>query len=156
MSRGSLPAADDPLRRFDLLPYQELVEQLPAAIILADCSGVIRIWNHGAEAVFGFPAAEAIGSSLDLIIPERLRKAHWEGFHRAVESGHTRLGNEVRTTRSVHKLGHKLYVDLSFGIVRGTDGSVAGSVAVARDCSARHRSDQLLRARLAVFEGKTS
>jgi PAS domain S-box-containing protein len=140
----------------DLTLYKHIVEQLTDAIIFADRNGVILLWNRGAEEVFGFPAAEVIGSSLDVIIPERFRKAHWDAFNRAIASGQTSGGNQVRTTRSIHKLGHKLYVDLSFGLVTDAAGAVVGSVAMARDCSARHEADKALRNRLADTEGKTS
>ena len=129
-----------------------ILAQVPDAIIFADRDGVIRQWNRGAEALFGFAAAEVVGSSLDVIIPERFRQAHWEGFRRAVASGHTRHGNSVRTTRAVHKSGRKLYVDLSFGLVRDDSGSVIGSVAVGRDCSVRYSADKMLRQRLAELE----
>ena len=138
----------------DLRPFEAIVEQTPDAIIFADCDGMIRVWNRGAETVFGFSAAEVIGSSLDVIVPERFRRAHWEGFHQAIERGHTQHGGQVRTTRSIHKLGHTLYVDLSFGLVKNSAGAVIGSVAVGRDCSARYLSEKALRERLAELEGK--
>ena len=140
----------------DPLLYKDVIEQLPDAVVVADPDGGILVWNRAAEALFGFTAAEAIGSSLDIIIPERFRAAHWEGFRRAVENGRTRLGSQVRTTRSMHKLGHKLYVDLSFGLVTNPAGAVVGSMAVARDCTARYEADKALRSRLAVLEPKTS
>lgn len=140
----------------DPLLYKDVVEQLPDAVVVADPDGGILVWNRAAEALFGFTAAEAIGSSLDIIIPERFRAAHWEGFRRAVENGRTRLGSQVRTTRSMHKLGHKLYVDLSFGLVTDAAGAVVGSMAVARDCTARYEADKALRSRLADLESKTS
>ena len=140
----------------DPLLYKDVVEQLPDAVVVADSDGGILVWNRAAEALFGFTAAEAIGSSLDIIIPERFRAAHWEGFRRAVENGRTRLGSQVRTTRSMHKLGHKLYVDLSFGLVTDAAGAVVGSMAVARDCTARYEADKALRSRLADLESKTS
>ena len=140
----------------DPLLYKDVVEQLPDAVVVADPDGGILVWNRAAEALFGFTAAEAIGSSLDIIIPERFRAAHWEGFRRAVEKGRTRLGSQVRTTRSMHKLGHKLYVDLSFGLVTDAAGAVVGSMAVARDCTARYEADKALRSRLADLESKTS
>ena len=129
-----------------------ILAHVPDAIIFADRDGVIRLWNRGAEALFGFAAAEVIGSSLDVIIPERFRPAHWEGFRRAVASGHTRHGSSVRTTRALHKSGRKLYVDLSFGLVRDDSGSAIGSVAVGRDCSVRYSADKVLRERLAELE----
>ena len=121
---------------FDL--FRAIVAQAPDVIIFADCQGAIRVWNHGAETVFGHSAAEALGESLDLIIPERLRTAHWNGFHKAVNSGQTRYQNQVLTTRSMHKDGSRLYVELSFGLVRDGNGAIVGSLAIGRDCTARH------------------
>jgi len=118
--------------------FQAIVEQAPDAIIFADREGAIRVWNRGAEAVFGYAAAEVLGNSLDVIIPERLRRAHWEGFRRAIDTGQTKFGGRVLTTRSVHKDGSKLYVDLSFGLIRDEAGAIAGALAVGRDCTARH------------------
>lgn len=138
-----------------LAPFRHIVDQTPDAVIFADADGVIRVWNGGAEAVFGFSVAEAIGSSLDIIIAERFRRAHWEGYHRAMASGHTRHGAQVRTTRAIHKDGRKLYVELSFGVVVDEAGAVLGSVAVGRDGTARQLSDSALRARLAELEAKS-
>ena len=121
---------------FDL--FRAIVAQAPDVIIFADCQGAIRVWNHGAETVFGHSAAEVLGESLDLIIPERLRTAHWNGFHKAVNSGQTRYQNQVLTTRSMHKDGSRLYVELSFGLVRDGNGAIVGSLAIGRDCTARH------------------
>ena len=123
-----------------LAPFGHIVAQIPEAVVFADTGGVIRVWNGGAEAVFGFSAAEAVGSSLDIIIAERFRRAHWEGYHRAMASGHTRHGAQVRTTRAIHKDGRKLYVELSFGVVVDDAGVVLGSVAVGRDGTARQLS----------------
>ena len=119
-------------------PWRHILADTPDALIFADKGGLLRAWNAGAEAVFGYSAAEAIGQSLDLIIPERLRAAHWLGFHRAMARGTTSHGAEVRTTRGAHKDGRKLYVDMSFGVVKDDDGAVLGSVAMARDVTARH------------------
>jgi PAS domain S-box-containing protein len=122
--------------------FQAIVEQAPDAIIFADRDGTIQVWNRGAETVFGYSAAEVVGSSLDVIIPERLRRAHWEGFRRAIDSGQTKYGNQVLTTRSVHKDGHRSYVDLGFGLLRDRGGAVVGALAIARDCTTRYLADQ--------------
>ena len=82
--------------------FEAIVAQAPDVIIFADCEGAIRVWNHGAESVFGYAPSEVLGDSLDVIIPERLRKAHWDGFHKAIDSGQTKYRNKVLTTRSVH------------------------------------------------------
>jgi len=78
-----------------------------------------------------------VGKSLDVIIPERLRGAHWEGFRRAVDTGEAKYHNQVLTTRSVHKDGSKLYLDLSFGLVRDGDGVVLGALAIGRICRSK-------------------
>lgn len=132
--------------------FENIVQQLAEAIIFADREGVIRVWNRGAEALFGFAAAEAIGCSLDIIIPERFRPAHWAGYRQAIERGQVQHGGQVRTTRAVHQDGRKLYVDMSFGVVTGGDGAVMGSVAMARDATARHATETALRARVAALE----
>lgn len=132
--------------------FAAIVEQTPDAVIFADRDGVIEVWNRGAEAVFGFAAVEALGQSLDLIIPERLRQAHWQGYRRALDNARTQYGNQVRRTRSIHKDGRKLYVDLSFGLVTDATGTIVGAVAVGRDCSDRYLAEKALRDRLAVLE----
>lgn len=117
--------------------HQAIVEQAPDAVIFADREGAIRVWNRAAQALFGYAAAEVLGKSLDLIIPERLRRAHWEGYSRAIDSGQTKHGSRVLTTRSVHKDGHKLFLDLSFGLIRDEAGAIVGALATGRDCTAR-------------------
>ena len=119
------------------VPWRHILADTPDALIYADREGVIRVWNAGATALFGFSAAEALGQSLDLIIPERLRAAHWRGYDRAMARGATSHGAEVRTTRGTHQDGRKLYVDMSFGVVTNDAGQVLGSVAMARDATAR-------------------
>ncbi|MBS0445073.1 MAG: PAS domain S-box protein [Proteobacteria bacterium] len=112
-----------------------IIEQTAEAVIFIDTDGRIRIWNAACTSVFGYPAEEALGQSVDLIIPERFRRAHWEAFDRAVANGRTRGGASVRTTRSMHKDGHKIYLEISFSLVTGDNGVVIGSVAVGRDCT---------------------
>lgn len=136
--------------------FRTIVEQAPDAVIFADCEGAIRLWNRGAEAVFGYSAAEVLGGSLDVIIPERFRRAHWDGFRKAIDTGQTKYKDKVLTTRSIHKDGSKLYVDLSFGLVKAENGTVVGALAMGRDCTARHLSESALRARIADLEEKAN
>ena len=117
--------------------FQDIVEQAPDAVIYADRDGTIRVWNRGAERIFGFAAAEVLGRSLDIIIPERLRQAHWDGFRKALATGRTRTAGRAVTTRSIHKDGSKLYVDLSFGLVTDRAGNVTGALAIGRVAAAR-------------------
>lgn len=134
--------------------FEVLTAEAPDAMIFADRDGVIRVWNSRAEAVFGYPSAEVIGGSLDVIIPERLRSAHWQGFRTAIETGNAKFVGRVLTTRAVHKDGSKLYVDLSFALIKDKAGTVIGSLAIARDCTKRYLSDKALRAHISKLEGE--
>jgi len=98
---------------------------------------VIERWNAAAVAMFGYSATEAVGQSLDMIIPEHLRKAHWRGFDAAMANGKTRLGGRPTLTRGLHKSGQRLYVEMSFGLVVDAADQALGSVAVARDVTER-------------------
>ena len=118
-----------------------IVDQMLDAVIFADCDGIIRLWNRGAEVIFGFRADEALGAPLDLIVPEKLREAHNRGFRRAVASGHLRSHGEVLTTRARHKYGSRLYVDFSFGLLKNAAGELVGVFAVGRDATARHMEE---------------
>lgn len=123
-------------------PWDRIVADVADALIYADKEGIIRAWNTQAEAVFGFSAGEALGQSLDLIIPERYRAAHWRGFDLALERGHTSHGAEVRTTRSKHKDGRRLYVDMTFSVICSSAGDPLGSAAVARDVTERYLAEK--------------
>ncbi len=111
---------------------EQVVDQGGDAIIYADRSGLIRRWNGAATALFGFTAEEALGQSLDLIIPDHLRAPHWRGFEAAISSGGLKLAGRPTLTRAVHQHGRKLYVEMTFALVL-RNGDAEGSVAVARD-----------------------
>ena len=125
--------------------YEALVEQLPVSVILADREGLITAWNRGSESLFGYPAKEVLGRSLDIIIPEHLRPAHWEGYRRSLASGATKYTGRVMTTRAVHKDGRKLYVDFSFGMLKDAAGAVVGAIAVGRDATERYLAEKAKR-----------
>ncbi len=133
--------------------YRRIVEQTTDAVIFADREGLIRIWNRGAQAVFGFTGDEALGQSLDIIIPEELRKRHWEGYRAAVAAGKTKLGSRVLVTRGLHKDGSRLYVDLSFAVIVDASGHAEGALAVGRNVTERYLADRALRKRVAELEG---
>jgi PAS domain S-box-containing protein len=132
--------------------FEALVEQMPVSIIVADRDGSIRVWNKASEALFGHSAGEVLGRSLDVIIPEHLRAAHWAGYDRSLASGTTRYVGQVMTTRAVHKDGRKLYVDFSFGMLKDAAGGVVGAIATGRDATARYLAEREQRAKLAALE----
>ncbi len=125
------------------IPLAEaILDQVADAMVYSDTTGIIRRWNVAAAKVFGFPASEALGASLDLIIPERLRAAHWRGFDAAVASGTTRLHGRATLTRALHQSGEQIYVEMSFALVIDAAGAVQGSVAVARDVTERVKREK--------------
>lgn len=114
-----------------------LHEQAPDAVIFAGTDGVIQAWNAAATRLFGFTSDEALGQSLDLIIPERFRDAHWKGFERALADGTTKYSGQALPTRSARKDGTTIYVELTFAIVKDATGAVIGALAHARDITER-------------------
>lgn len=119
-----------------------VVEQTADAVIYSNRDGVIERWNAAATEMFGYTAGEALGQSLDIIIPERLRAAHWRGFDAAMASGKTRLHGRPTLTKAEHKSGNKLYVEMSFAVVVDAAGTTLGSVAMARDVTERIERDR--------------
>ena len=126
-----------------------LLRSMPEAVVFCDLEGTIRVWNAGCEKVFGWSAEQAIGQSLDLIIPERMRKAHWDGFHAAMERGGVKPGRTSMITRALHVSGEFIFVDMSFEMVKNEQGHLLGSIAVARDATARFNEEKALRKQLA-------
>ena len=114
------------------LPYQAMIEQMTDSVIYADAEGIIRAWNDASTHMFGFSAAEAIGQSLDIIIPERLREPHWRGFHAAIAAGKTKHGGKPTRTKALNKAGESIFAEVSFCVVEDPATGVRGSVAVSR------------------------
>lgn len=123
-----------------------ILEQTTDAVVYADAQGTIARWNAAAAALFGFSAADAIGRNLDLIVPEHLRAAHWKGFDAALAAGRTRLGGRPTVTRALHQDGRRLYVEMTFALVKDDAGQVIGSVAIARDATQRMERERAARA----------
>jgi PAS domain S-box-containing protein len=132
-----------------------IVAGAPEAILFADRDGAIRLWNAGAEAMFGWTAAEVLGRSLDIIIPERLRSRHWDAWSRTMETGVTRYGaKDLLAVPAIRKDGSTLSIEFSIQLLRDDDGSILGPVAIVRDVTARWQREKELRARLKELEAK--
>jgi PAS domain S-box-containing protein len=131
---------------------QQIVDGTQEAIIFADQDGVIRLWNIGAEAMFGYSAAEAIGQSLDLIIPERQRGRHWEGYHKVMATGVTRYGKELLAVPAMRKDGTRISLEFTIVLVRDGAGQLIGTAALIRDVTARWQQERAFKERLAALE----
>ncbi|MCL2345615.1 MAG: PAS domain S-box protein [Desulfobulbus sp.] len=120
-------------------------EQMADALIYCDRQGVIRRWNAAAAALFGHSPAQALGRSLDLIIPENLRVAHWTAFERAMQSGVARLQGRATVTKALTAGGGVIYAEMSFAVVTDASGQAIGSVAIARDATERRLVEREMR-----------
>jgi PAS domain S-box-containing protein len=125
--------------------FAAMFDQVPVSLIVADREGRIVAWNRASESLFGFGAGEVMGKSLDVIIPEHLRDAHWQGYDRSLASGETKYAGQVMTTRAVHKDGRKLYVDFSFAMLKDEGGNVVGAMAAGRDGTERFLAERARR-----------
>lgn len=130
----------------------QILHQAPDAILYADREGIIRLWNKGAERIFGFSAAEAIGQSLDLIIPEKLRGRHWEGYHQTMATGETRYGTAMLSVPATHQSGSRLSTEFSIVMLKDEQGKPLGVAAIMRDITERHQKEKELKERLAALE----
>jgi len=125
---------------------ERILDQVADAVICINHSGAIIRWNPACTALFGFSAEEALGQSVDLIIPEHLRAAHWSGFDAAMATGATKLHGHPTLTRALHKSGRRLYVEMTFAIVKGdAESEVVGSVSMARDVTERAERERAAR-----------
>ena len=131
-----------------------LVTGLGDAIIVCDPNGAIVLWNAAATYIFGHSEAEALGQSLDLIIPERLRKRHWDGYQKTMETGITRYGHDVLRVPAIDKQGNSLSIAFTVSLLKGADGQVAAIASVVRDETSRFNEDRALRKRLTELEAQ--
>ena len=120
------------------------------AIVATDRGGIIRIWNAGAERIFGHSTDEALGQSLDLIIPERLRDRHWQGYRQVMETGESRYGHgDLLSVPSVRKDGARISVEFTIVPIKDEAGGMSGMAAIMRDVTARFEEMKALRRKLA-------
>ncbi len=120
------------------------------AIIAGDCDGIIEFWNRGAARLFGYSSDEAIGRSLDLIIPARLRQRHWDGYRRVIETGQSRYGDsDVLAVPALRKNGTTISVEFTIAPLRNDAGQLIGMAAIMRDVTKRFEEMRALKQKLA-------
>lgn len=132
--------------------YRTLVRNAPDAIVYADAQGMIAFWNKGAERIFGFSEAEAIGKSLDIIVPENLRQRHWEGFAETVRTGKTRYGaGDVLAVPALRKDGSRISIEFTMLLFSDRAGRILGMAAILREVTKRFEELKALRKELAAL-----
>jgi PAS domain S-box-containing protein len=139
----------------DDLLYRQIIDGSPDAIILGDVKGIIRLWNTGAEAIFGYTAEEAVGQSMDLIIPERLRARHWDGYHKVMGTGVSRYGRgELLAVPAITKDGRNISIEFTIQMLKGATGEVVGPVATIRDVTKRFQREKEMARRVKELEAR--
>ena len=130
-----------------------LVSGMPDAIVYADAEGVIRRWSRGATRIFGFAEAEALGRSLDIIIPENLRERHWQGYRATMPTGKTRYGDgQILSVPAMCKDGARISVEFTIVPFSDDSGQMVGIAAIMRDTTARFEELRALRRQLAAHQ----
>jgi len=131
---------------------QQTLDLSQDAILIADREGIIRYWNAGAERILGFTAAEAIGQSLDLFIPEKLRGRHWDGYHRVMASGETKYQTGLLSSPGTRKDGTQVSLEFSMVLLKDENGTMQGCASIMRDVTERWLKERELKQRLAACE----
>jgi PAS domain S-box-containing protein len=138
----------------DDLP-RRVLDGSPDAILISDHVGTVRYWNAAAERVFGFRATEALGVSMDFIIPERLRGRHWAGWETTMRTGVTRYGEgQMLAVPALHKDGRQISIEFSIQLLKDAGDQIEWVVAVIRDVTERYGREKALRAQLKALEAK--
>lgn len=134
------------------IDYEQLVNAIGDAVIISDANGAITLWNPAAERMFGFTQSEALGQSLDLIIPERLRGRHWDGYNKTMATGETRYGHDLLKVPAVDKTGRAMSIAFTVALLHSEQGEVSGIVAIIRDETVRFQEERALRKRITELE----
>ena len=138
------------------IDFERLVQAAGDAIIAADPEGRIVSWNPAAERIFGFTAQEALGQTLDLIIPERFRARHWDGYKQVMRTGQTRYGTEILRVPARHRDGRPLSIAFTVALLSRADGQTEAIAAIVRDETSRWNEERSLRERLRKLEEQQS
>lgn len=133
-------------------PADAMLNAMGDAVVVCDPQGRITVWNAAAERIFGFTPAEALGQRMDIFIPERLRKRHWEGYDVSMQTGKTRYAHDVLRVPAVDKAGRALSIAFTVFLLFDADGKVTACGSVIRNESERFAEDRALRKRIVELE----
>lgn len=136
------------------IDFAKLVESIGDAVVISDAQGIIIYWNPAAERIFGFSKAEALGSTMDFIVPERLRHRHNEGYEHSMQTGTTRYGDKLLTVPALHKSGKPLSIAFTVSMIFDENHKAVAVAAVIRDDTERFTEQRALKKRIAELEAQ--
>ena len=139
-----------------IVDMKTLVAAMADAVMVCDAKGLITLWNPASERMFGHTEAEALGQSLDMIIPQRQQQRHWDGYHQTMKTGITKYGHDLLKVPALHKDGHTLSIAFTVSLLHAADGSVSGIAAVVRDETARFAQERETRKRITELEAQVA
>ncbi len=132
----------------------KIIEESNDAVMFSDKSGIIRLWNTGAERMFGYSTQEALGQSLDLIIPENLRQRHWDGYFRVMESGTSHYSIDLLSAPALKKGGTRISTEFSMALIKDATGKMLGVASIIRDVTARWQREKEMKERIRELEAR--
>ncbi|BFG79963.1 PAS domain S-box protein [Paraburkholderia terrae] len=139
---------------FDRVLTQAILSTTSDAIIASDQDGVIHFWNQGAERIFGYTPSEAVGQSLDIIIPLDFRRRHWDGYQRVMQTGESHYTRgDLLSVPAIRKDGERISVEFSIVPLKNHEGRVDGMAAIMRDVTKRFNEMHALKAQIARAGG---
>jgi PAS domain S-box-containing protein len=142
------------------LPHElarRILDGSPDAVMICDPAGVVQYWNAAAERLFGVPRSDALGASMDFIIPERLRARHWAGWNRTMQTGATKYGDgQLLAVPALHADGRQLSIEFSIQLLKDHDNRIEWVVACIRDVTERYRRERALRAELKLPQAEVA
>ena len=140
------------MNHMNLYSYREIVENSQDAIVLTNADGVIQIWNLGANKMFGYSPEEAVGQTLDIIIPDRFRDSHWDGFNNTMATGHSKYEEDMLSVPAIKKDGSRISIEFTIVMSKDGQGIPTGISAIIRDVSERRQQDKQIKDRVAELE----
>ena len=154
----NVTSSREPSESVSLQPFGDealevaLIEGTDHAVIVADLDGVICFWNPAAERIFGRSRSDALGESLDIIIPDKLRARHWDGYRRVMQTGQTDYAGRTLAVPALRHDGTRISVEFTVTLLRDAPGALRGIAAILRDVTAAWREQRTLHARIAELE----
>jgi PAS domain S-box-containing protein len=136
--------------------YRQIIENSQDANLFADRDGIIDLWNSGAEAIFGYTKEDVRGKSLDLIVPEKLRQRHWDGYQKVMKTGKSRYGKELLKVPAIRKDGTSISVEFTIVLVRNQRNGIMGTAAIIRDVTERWKHEKELKQKLKLLESTSA